>query len=73
LFDRLLEVLVVQDFESVTVDEEFFVSFDFSVTRLDKAVLARVLSALVPIEAELLDSIHFVSPLLRDDFEESIS
>ena len=72
LLDCLLEIQVVEDFERIAVDEQLVVSFNLGVTALDETLGARLLAALVAVEAESLDALHLVLPLLADDLEEPL-
>jgi len=71
LLHGFLELRVVQNFESVSVNEKFVVAFDLGVTALDEAVRARLLPALVPVQAQTLDPVHFIFPLLTDHLEQA--
>lgn len=72
LLHCLLEVEIVEHFKSVAVDEQLVVALDLSVTALDEALRAGLLAALVAVEAQALDALHLVLPLLADDLEEPL-
>ena len=71
LHHGLLELLVVEDFESISVDEQKLVALNFSVTGLYKAVVPALLSSLVAVQSKRDNSVHFVFPFLADDVEET--
>ena len=58
LHHGLLELLVVEDFESISVDEQKLVALNFSVTGLYKAVVPALLSSLVAVQPNRDNSIH---------------
>ena len=67
LLDGLLEIRVVEDLKSVTVDKKFVVAFDLSVAGLYEALAARLLPPFVSVQAQSLDALHLILPLLRDN------
>lgn len=67
-----MELLVVEHLQCIAVDEKQLVSFDFSVARLDQAVVPGFLSPLVTVQAQRNDPIHFVLPLLANDVEQAL-
>lgn len=71
LLHSLLEVSVVEHFQGISVDEEHRVSLDFSVTRLNKALISGLLSSLVAVEAKSFDPLKFILPLLTDHFKKT--
>lgn len=72
LFDRLLEIKVIEHFKCIAVDEQLVVTFDFCVTTLHEALRARFLAAFVAVEAKALYALHLVLPLLADDLKEAL-
>lgn len=71
LLNRLLKVQVVENFQGVAVDEKFVVALDLGVTALDEALRARLLAPFVAVEAESLDALHLVLPLLADHLQQA--
>lgn len=72
LLDSLLEIRVIEDFESVAVDEQLVVTFNLRVAGLDETFGPRLFSPFVAIESEASDSFHLVLPLLANDLEEAL-
>ncbi len=63
LFNRLLEVSIVEHLQGVPVDEQHCVSFDLRVAGLDQALIAGLLPPLVAVQTQLPDPVHLVLPL----------
>jgi hypothetical protein len=72
LLYSLLEIYVIKDLESVSVDKKHGVSFNLSVARLHQAFIPGFLASLISIEPQILDSLHFVLPFLANHLQQAL-
>lgn len=70
--DSFLKLDLLEDLDGVAVNEKHRNALDLGVAGLDAAVLLAVLALAVAVEAFLLEPLHLVLPLDRNDLEQVV-
>jgi len=70
LHDCLLKFSIIKDFKRITIYKKKLIPFNFSMTRLHKAVVSWFLSSFIPIQTKRNNSFHFIFPLLANNIQQ---